>query len=64
MKKKVIKRPKNSNMNVKFPEEEYRQLQEIADQLGGMTLSTMIRLLIYSRLERVKETGDPKKFLD
>jgi len=55
---------KNMNMNVKLPEDDYRELQRIADELGGMTLSSMIRMLVYSRLNKVKETGDPKSFLN
>lgn len=58
------KKLKNMNMNVKFPEDDYRELQEIADKLGGMTLSSMIRMLVYSRLEKVRETGDPRSFLN
>ena len=57
------KKLKNMNMNVKFPEDDYRQLQKIADSLGGMTLSSMIRMLVYSRLEEYKKTGDPKTFI-
>lgn len=63
-KKDVAKKKiKNMNMNVKFPEEEYRELQRIANELGGMTLSSMIRMLVYSKLKEVRETGDPKSFL-
>lgn len=62
--KKIEKKHKNMNMNVKFPEDDYRELQQIADSLGGMTLSSMIRMLIYSRLDEVRRTGDPKTFID
>lgn len=57
-------KPKPMNMNVKFPEEDYRELQEIAEQLGGMTLSSMIRMLVYNQLKKVRKTGDPKSFLN
>jgi hypothetical protein len=58
------KKIKNKMMNVKLPESDYRELQKIADDLGGMSLSTMIRLIIYSRLEVVRKTGNSKAFLD
>lgn len=60
---KTDKKIKNRNMNVKFPEEDYIKLQEIADAIGGMTLSGMIRTLIYTQLEEVERTGDPRAFL-
>jgi hypothetical protein len=55
---------KNKMMNVKLPEEDYRELQQIADDLGGMSLSAMVRVLIYSRLEKVRKSGNAKYFLD
>lgn len=63
--KKVPERKiKSKMMNVKFPEDDYLELQRIADALGGMSLSAMIRVLVYSRLEKVRKTGDHKAFLD
>lgn len=62
--KKQEKKLKNRNMNVKFTDQDYEELQKIADAIGGMTLSSMIRMLVYSRLERVRKTGDPKQFVD
>lgn len=58
------KKVKNMNMNVKFPEDDYRELQQIADDIGGMTLSSMVRVLIYAQLDKVRKAGDPKVFLD
>lgn len=58
------KKLKTMNMNVKFPENDYRKLQKIADDLGGMTLSSLVRMLIYAKLEEVEKTGDPKSFLE
>jgi hypothetical protein len=58
------KKVKNMNMNVKFPEDDYRELQQIADDLGGMSLSSMVRMLIYKQLEKVRKTKDPKSFLE
>jgi hypothetical protein len=58
------KKVKNKNLNVKFPEEDINNLQDIADKLGGMTLSGMIRMLVYSRLDKVKKSGDPRDFVD
>lgn len=51
-------------MNVKFPNNDYRELQKIADDLGGMSLSSMIRMLVYIQLKRTRKTGDPRTFLD
>ena len=45
---------KNTNLNVKFPEQDYMELQVIADKIGGITLSSMVRIIIYSQLEKVK----------
>lgn len=64
MGRKSIGQVKNMNMNVKFPESDYRELQEIADKLGGMSLSSMIRTLVYSRLEEVRKTGDHREFFN
>jgi hypothetical protein len=55
---------KNMNMNVKFPEADYRELQQIADNIGGMSLSSMIRTLIYAQLEKTRRSGDPTTFLE
>lgn len=57
------KKIKNMNMNVKFPEKEYRELQQIADDLGGMSLSSMIRTLVYKQLEKTRKSKDPNTFL-
>lgn len=58
------KKIKDKNMNVKFPEDDYRELQEIADKIGGSSLSGIIRILVYTQLDKVRKTGDPKSFLD
>lgn len=58
------KKIKNKMMNVKLPSDDYLELQLIADELGGLSLSAMIRFLIYSRLEKVRKTGNRKAFLD
>lgn len=55
---------KNKNLNVKFPEEDYSQLQTIADAIGGMSLSSMIRVLVYKQLEKVNKSEDPHMFLN
>lgn len=54
---------KNTNLNVKLPEDSYIELQRIADNIGGITLSSMIRILIYSQLDKVRESGNPRDFL-
>ncbi len=58
------KKIKNKMMNVKLPEDDYLELQQIADDLGGITLSAMMRVLIYSRLENVRKKGNSIYFLD
>lgn len=63
-KKLLNKKIKNKMMNIKIPEDDYRELQQIADDLGGMSLSAMIRVLIYSRLDIVRKKGNTKLFLD
>ncbi|NFL43533.1 hypothetical protein FDB61_17860 [Clostridium botulinum] len=54
---------KNTNLNVKFSEDDYKELQKIADDIGGITLSSMIRILIYSQLDKVKKAEDPRVFM-
>lgn len=54
---------KNKNLNVKFTESDYKALQEVANLLGT-TLSSLIRLLIYERLNKYRETNNPRDFLD
>lgn len=54
---------KNKNLNAKFPEDDYLELQQIADRIGGITLSSMVRMVIYSQLDKVKESKDPRDFL-
>lgn len=61
-KTKHPKKIKDKNVNVKFPEEDVEILREIAESLGGMPISTMLRTLIYSRMEEVKKSGDPQMF--
>jgi hypothetical protein len=60
----MIKKVRNKNMNVKLPEDDYRALQQIADDLGGMTLSGLIRMKIYEGLDKVRKTGNSKSFLN
>lgn len=57
------KKVKNKNLNVKFSQTDYEELQKIADNIGGITLSAMIRILVYFKLEEVKSSGDPRDFL-
>lgn len=55
---------KTKNLNVRLPEDDYMELQQIAEDIGRMSLSSMIRVLIYSRLEEVRKTNNAKNFLD
>lgn len=54
---------KNKNLNAKFPEDDYLELQQVADRIGGITLSSMIRMVIYSQLDKVRESKEPRDFL-
>lgn len=54
---------KDKSLNVKFPDDDYRELQQIADDIGGITLSSMIRMLIYIQLNKVRETGNSNDFV-
>ena len=53
---------KNRNMNVKFPDRDYKDLQNISDDIG-LSLSAMVRLLIYTQLDKVRKSGVAKDFL-
>lgn len=55
---------RKKNMNVKFSLEEYEDLQKVADDLGGMPLSSMVRIVLLERLKKVKKTGNPKVFIE
>lgn len=67
-------RPKNSVvksettntkvLNVKFPEDEYETLKKIAKELGDVTLSNMIRILIRNQIKKYEKTGDANSFLN
>lgn len=54
---------KDKSLNVKFPDDDYRELQQIADDIGGITLSSLIRMLIYTQLNKVRETGNSNDFV-
>lgn len=58
------KKKKDANLNVKFPTDDYEELQEVAEQIGGMSLSQMIRTVVYERLDRVRKSANPRDFLD
>lgn len=55
-------RVKDKSLNVKFPDDDYKKLQEIADDIG-VTLSAMVRMLIYTQLNKVRETGEASDFV-
>lgn len=56
---------KDRHMNVKLPDADYKELQSIASQVyGGLSLSDLMRMMIYPRLEKVRKSGNPKDFLD
>lgn len=51
-------------LNVKLPEEDYDKLKKIAHELGDVSLSSMMRLLIYDRMNRYDKSGNARDFLD
>lgn len=57
------KKVKNTNLNVKLSKSDYEKLQIIAESIGGITLSSMIRILIYSQLDKVEKSKKSKDFL-
>ena len=61
---KTNRKLKDKMLNVKLPSEDYLELKRIANDLGHLSLSGMIRIIIYSGLDRVKKTGNSKAFLD
>lgn len=60
----MAKESKDMNLNVRLPKEDYEKLKQIADDLGGISLSSMMRMLIYAKIEEVEYTGDSKVFLN
>lgn len=63
MSRNVDIKVKDKSLNVKFPDDDYRELQQIADDIGGITLSSLIRMLIYTQLNKVRETGNSNDFV-
>jgi len=55
---------KDKLLSVKIPTEVHADLQKIAEDLGGLSISSMVRMLLYSRIDKVKKSGNPKTFLD
>lgn len=54
---------KDQNLNTKVPLADYQELQEIADKLG-MSLSSMVRTVLYAQLDKVRKSGHYRDFLD
>lgn len=54
----------SKNINTQFPVEVYEVVQQVAEELGGMSLSALIRLMVTSKVKKYKETGDPGVFID
>jgi hypothetical protein len=61
--KKVSKDISYKNLNVRFPEEDYETLKKIADELGGISLSNLVRMLICPQIEKYKKSGNANDFL-
>lgn len=64
MPKSIRSSKKDKTLCLKVPSDFHEELKMISERLGGMSVSSMIRVLLYSRVEKVKKTGDPKVFLD
>ena len=54
---------KTKLLNVKFSEEDYAKLKQIAQELGDVPLSSMIRILVNNQFKKYDKTGDPNSFL-
>lgn len=52
---------KDVNMNIKFPAKEYEELKDVADKLG-MTMSSLVRSIIFQKLDKVRSSGNPQDF--
>lgn len=63
---KVRKRRTRNNdaLNFKIPNDTYKELQLVGDGLGGMTVSTLVRMLVYACLDRAKKAKNPLAFID
>lgn len=55
---------KDKLLSIKIPTDVHNDLKKIADEIGGLSISSMLRMLIYSRINKVKKSGNPKDFLD
>jgi len=51
------------NLNVKLPESEYNELQNIAVNMG-LSLSSLIRLIIFSKLKKFRVSGNISDLID
>lgn len=58
--KKVIK---DRMLNVKLPNEDYEEMQKIAREMGT-TLSGMVRILLIEKLIKVRNSKNPKDFIN
>lgn len=53
---------KDKNINVRVPQDKYKELQDTASSLG-MPMASMIRTLLYGQLEKAKKAKDPSVFI-
>lgn len=61
---KKTKKIKDVQIGFKMPHDDVNELKQIAEELGGMALASMLRITVYNKLNEVKRTGDPKKFIE
>ena len=52
----------DDNINVKCTKKDKIDLQEICRKKGGISLSDLIRMVIYPKLENYRKTKDPNSF--
>lgn len=50
-----------TNINFQIDSEEYQQFQEISKQLGGISISALMRIIASNALKKVNEEGDPSR---
>jgi antitoxin component of RelBE/YafQ-DinJ toxin-antitoxin module len=54
---------KDRMLNVKLPDEDYEELQEIAREVG-ITLSGMVRIVLNAKLDKVRKSKNARDFID
>lgn len=58
------KKIKDCQVGFKMTADDAEELKLIAERLGGMAVASMLRIAICNKIDEVKRTGDPKKFIE